>query len=152
MRQYVHKIAIYGGGTCIYFTNREKFEKIPWQCERDMVYYISCQRGGDAEREAEKSQKTFAKPLDKRLKIWYNIKVSQKRPNGLKRPKRKSKRVRKKLKKLLQNLLTNASRYDIIYKSRVSDSKGKRKNPLTGMVLENWTARDWKKSTVRYAD
>ena len=28
-----------------------------------MVYYISCQRGGDAEREVEKSQKTFENPL-----------------------------------------------------------------------------------------
>ena len=52
----------------------------------------------------------------------------------------KRKKKLKKLEKLSQNLLTRASRYDIIYKSRVSDRTGenpKRENLLTGMVLEN---------------
>ena len=37
----------------------EIFGENYWQYERDMVYYISCQRGGDAEREVEKSPKNF---------------------------------------------------------------------------------------------
>ena len=96
-----------------------------------MVYYISCQRGGDAEREVEKSpKKLLHNPLTSDQK--YDI-ISR----SAKSDRSEKQESSKKLKKLLPNLLTNASRYDIIFKSRVSDSKGKRKNPLTGMVLEN---------------
>ena len=64
-------------------------------------------------REMKKSQRFFEKPLDKRQKIWYNIRVAARAEQ--------SEEVLKKLQKLLQNLLTNDLRYDIIYKSRARE-------------------------------
>ena len=81
--------------------------------EGDIIDKHSRWGHNESEKVTKNFEKSFKKPLDKRERMWYNIKAFEKKVASFER----TKMVWKNFEKSLKNLLTNSKRCDIITKS-----------------------------------
>ena len=103
------------------FESLKKLEKRTWQRAEDVVDWINCaERLAWESKAVEKVWKNLKKVLDKRIRVWYNLKAAAKAAAVM--TESFAQGLLEKVEKLRKKFLTNAWSYDKINKFERSES------------------------------